>query len=51
MRHPFRFGVVSVETASGSAWTEFARRVEALGYAVLWSPTTSPTSRSPRCRP
>src|SRR5918994_1492221 len=35
MRHPFRFGVVSVETASGSAWTEFARRAEALGYDTL----------------
>src|SRR5215207_7098446 len=31
---PFRFGVASLETASGSAWTEFARRAEALGYAT-----------------
>ena len=35
MLRPFRFGVASVETASGSAWTEFARRAEALGYDTL----------------
>ena len=38
MLRPFRFGVASVETASGSAWTEFARRAEALGYATLLVP-------------
>ena len=38
MVRPFRFGVASVETASGSAWTEFARRAEALGYATLVVP-------------
>ena len=26
MLRPFRFGVASAETVSGSAWTEFARR-------------------------
>ena len=38
MVRPFRFGVASAETASGSAWTEFARRAEALGYATLVVP-------------
>jgi probable F420-dependent oxidoreductase len=38
MVRPFRFGVVSPETESGSAWTEFARRAEALGYATLLVP-------------
>ncbi len=38
MLRPFRFGVASAETASGSAWTEFARRAEALGYATLLVP-------------
>ena len=38
MPRPFRFGVADVETASGSAWTEFARRAEALGYATLLVP-------------
>ena len=35
MQRPFRFGVVSMETASRSAWTEFARRAEGLGYDIL----------------
>jgi len=38
MPRPFRFGVVSAETVSGTAWTEFARRAEALGYATLLLP-------------
>jgi probable F420-dependent oxidoreductase len=35
MLRPFRFGVISLEAASGSAWIEFARRAEALGYDIL----------------
>jgi probable F420-dependent oxidoreductase len=35
MLRPFRFGVISLETTSGSAWTAFARRAEALGYDIL----------------
>ena len=38
MLRPFRFGVGSWETESGSAWTELARRAEALGYATLLVP-------------
>jgi probable F420-dependent oxidoreductase len=38
MLRPFRFGVASSETASGSAWSDFARRAEALGYATLMVP-------------
>ena len=38
MVRPFRFGIVSAETESGGAWTEFARRAEALGYATLLVP-------------
>lgn len=38
MLRPFRFGVADVETASGSAWSDFARRAEALGYATLLVP-------------
>jgi alkanesulfonate monooxygenase SsuD/methylene tetrahydromethanopterin reductase-like flavin-dependent oxidoreductase (luciferase family) len=38
MLRPFRFGVASGETTSGSAWTELARRAEALGYATLLVP-------------
>jgi probable F420-dependent oxidoreductase len=38
MPRPFRFGVATAETSSGSAWTEFARRAEALGYATLTVP-------------
>jgi probable F420-dependent oxidoreductase len=35
---PFRFGVVSRGLASRSAWIAFARRAEALGYAMLVVP-------------
>lgn len=35
---PFRFGVNLRTAASGAAWTEAARRVEALGYSTLTVP-------------
>lgn len=35
MSKPFRFGVQSFNAASGSAWTETARKAEALGYSSL----------------
>ncbi len=35
MTHKFRFGVQSFNTESGTAWTEKARRAEALGYSAL----------------
>jgi len=38
--HPFRFGVVAAQAASGEEWTAKARRVEALGYATLVIPDT-----------
>ena len=38
MLRPFRFGVANWETESGTAWTEFARRAESLGYARLLVP-------------
>jgi probable F420-dependent oxidoreductase len=38
MSRPFRFGVAAVETRSGQGWLQFARRVEALGYATLLAP-------------
>ena len=38
MRRPFRFAVFAYEAASRQAWEENARRVEALGYAILVMP-------------
>ena len=38
MRRPFRFAVFAHEAASRQAWEENARRVEALGYAILVMP-------------
>ncbi len=35
MAKPFRFGVQSFNSASGKAWSETARKVEALGYSTL----------------
>ncbi len=35
MAQPFRFGVQSFNSVSGSAWTETARKVESLGYSTL----------------
>jgi len=35
---PFRFGVVTSQAPSGSAWLDRARRVEALGYDTLVMP-------------
>lgn len=35
MAQPFRFGVQSFNSASGTAWTETARKVESLGYSTL----------------
>jgi probable F420-dependent oxidoreductase len=37
-RAPFRFGVNLRTAATGAAWAEAARRVEALGYATLTVP-------------
>ncbi|SFC71983.1 probable F420-dependent oxidoreductase, MSMEG_2516 family [Nocardioides terrae] len=37
-RTPFRFGVVTSQAPSGSAWLDRARRVEALGYDTLVMP-------------
>jgi probable F420-dependent oxidoreductase len=36
--HPFRFGVTASWAASGQAWTDLARRAEALGYDILLMP-------------
>lgn len=36
--HPFRFGVQASRAASGPAWRELARKVEALGYSTLYVP-------------
>ncbi|HEY7064742.1 MAG TPA: TIGR03621 family F420-dependent LLM class oxidoreductase [Chloroflexota bacterium] len=36
--HPFRFGVVAAQAASGDEWIAKARRVEQLGYATLVVP-------------
>jgi alkanesulfonate monooxygenase SsuD/methylene tetrahydromethanopterin reductase-like flavin-dependent oxidoreductase (luciferase family) len=47
MARPFPFGVGSLETASGSAWTEFARRAEALGSATLLVPDPCLTPLTP----
>lgn len=33
--HPFRFGVVGERMTTATAWTQLARRAEALGYATL----------------
>jgi probable F420-dependent oxidoreductase len=38
MQRPFRFAVFAYEAASRQAWEENARRVEALGYAILVMP-------------
>lgn len=38
--HPFRFGVVAAQAASGEQWVALARRTEALGYATLLTPDT-----------
>ena len=38
MTHPFRFGVQATNASTRSAWTEFSRRVESLGYDVLTMP-------------
>ena len=35
MAKPFRFGVQSFNSTSGKAWSETARKVEALGYSAL----------------
>ena len=37
MTRPFRFGLQAFEASSGSAWTETARRAEALGYCTLFT--------------
>ena len=37
-QRPFRFGVAAVSARSGREWLEFARRVEALGFATLLAP-------------
>jgi probable F420-dependent oxidoreductase len=36
--HPFRFGVQAHQAASGPAWRDLARKVEALGYSTLYVP-------------
>src|SRR6266536_3240181 len=38
MHRPFRFGVVTANAPSHTAWITTARRVEALGYATLLMP-------------
>ena len=38
MQRPFRFAVFAYEAASRQDWEEKARRVEALGYAILVMP-------------
>jgi probable F420-dependent oxidoreductase len=35
---PFRFGVQASQAADGAAWSDLARRAEALGYATLTMP-------------
>ena len=36
--HPFRFGVVAAQSASGDAWVDRARRLESMGYDSLLVP-------------
>ncbi len=36
--HPFRFGVQLARSATGEAWRQAARRIEALGYSSLFIP-------------
>jgi probable F420-dependent oxidoreductase len=36
--HPFRFGVVAAQARTGEEWAQKARRIEALGYAILGMP-------------
>jgi probable F420-dependent oxidoreductase len=38
MSHPFRFGVQAAARRDATAWAEYARRVEGLGYSTLFMP-------------
>jgi probable F420-dependent oxidoreductase len=44
---PFRFGVVIAQAASGQAWTDRARQIEAQGYSTLLAPDALGQTLSP----